>query len=230
MARSRLPIRRKRSRRQTARPGALLLGALLLVVLVAAACWFGWLYREIDKVGRTDDAHPSDAIAVFGAAQYVGHPSPVFHARLDHALALYQENVAPLIIVLGGNADEHSTRSEGAVGRDYLLARGVPFDHILAETESVDTEQQVQDLANIARLRNLRSVVVVSDPSHLFRIAELCRQQDLVVHTSPRATFGTISPWSRRERVLHEMLSYTALRLHLQASFLHRWFLGREQL
>lgn len=207
-----------------------LLGWLLLLVLVAAAGWFAWLYHQIDKVGRVDDAHFSDAIAVFGAAQYVGHPSPVFHARLDHASSLYERRIAPLIIVLGGSSDDRSTQTEGSVGRDYLLARGVPYDHILAETESIDTEQQVQSLAAIARQRDLRSVVVVSDPSHLFRIAELCREQGLDVHTSPRSTFGTISPIERRKRVLHEMLSYTAIRFHLPASFLHRWFQGKEEL
>ena len=202
----------------------------MLLLVIAAAGWFAYLYHQIDTVGRVDDAHPSDAIAVFGAAQYVGHPSPVFHARLDHALSLYQREIAPLIIVLGGNTDDQSTQTEGSVGRDYLLARGVPYDHIFAETESVDTEQQTERLAEIARERGLRAVVVVSDPSHLFRIAELCQQQGLTVHTSPRSTFGTISATDRRERVLHEMLSYTALRLHLQTSFLHRWLEGREEL
>lgn len=222
MARTRLPVRRKRRLPWV--------GGILLLALALACGWFVWVYHEIEKVGRYDDAHPSDAIAVFGAAQYVGHPSPVFHARLDHALSLYQRQIAPLVIVLGGNNDEHSTQTEGAVGRDYLLARGVPYDRILAETESVDTEQQAERLAAIARERGLRSIVVVSDPSHLFRIAELCREQGLTVHTSPRATFGTISPMQRRERVLHEMLSYTALRFNLQTSFFHRWFLGREDL
>ena len=223
MAGARRPDRRRRRRFP-------LLGWLLLLGLLAAAGWFSWLYHEIDKVGRIDDAHFADAIAVFGAAQYVGHPSPVFHARLDHAVSLYERRIAPLIIVLGGSSDDRSTQTEGSVGRDYLLARGVPYDHILAETESIDTEQQAEHLAEIARERSLRSVVVVSDPSHLFRIAELCRQQGLNVHPSPRSTFGTISSTERRERVLHEMLSYTALRFHLQASFLHRWFQGREEL
>ncbi len=177
-----------------------------------------------------DDARPADAIAVFGAAQYRGHPSPVFHARLDHAVSLYQRRMAPVVITLGGSADDHSTESEGSVGRDYLLARGVPYDHIIAETESVDTEQQVEQLAEIARDRGFRSVVAVSDPTHLFRIAELCRNQGLPVFTSPRSTFGNISRWDRAQRIAHEVLSYTSLRLHLQGSFLHRWLEGKEEL
>ncbi len=206
-----------------------LLAWFALFLLALAIGWFAWLYHQIDTVGRYDDAHPSDAIAVFGAAQYVGHPSPVFHARLDHALSLYQRQTAPLIIVLGGGGGS-SSLTEGAVGRDYLLARGVPFDDIVAETESTDTQQQAESLAHIAGNRGLRSVVVVSDASHLFRIAELCREQGLIVHTSPRATFGTISAMDRRERVFHEMLSYTAVQLHLQASSLYRWLQGREDM
>jgi len=220
----------KGTRSQTKRRGGrglLLLSALILLV---AAGWFTWLYVQIKTVGAHDDAHPADAIAVFGAAQYVGHPSPVFHARLDHAVLLFQQQIAPVVITLGGNTDDRSGLSEGSVGRDYLLARGVPFDQIIAETESVDTEQQVQRLAEIARDHGFGSVVVVSDPTHLFRIAELCREQGVVAYTSPRSNFGNISEWDRTERILHEMLSYTALRLHLQASFLHRWMEGKEEL
>ncbi len=203
---------------------------LCVLLLVAIAGWFAWVYGQIQQVAGHDDAHPSDAIAVFGAAQYVGHPSPVFHARLDHAVSLYQRQIAPVIITLGGNNDDRYGHSEGSVGRDYLLARGVPFDHIITETESVDTEQQAERLAGIARERGFQAITVVSDPTHLFRIAELCREQGLPVYTSPRSSFGNISGWDRTIRMWHEILSYTALRFHLDASFVHRWMAGREEL
>ena len=67
---------------------------------------------------------PADAIAVFGAAEYGGRPSPVYHARLDHAVALYERGIAPLIITFGGGSDKDSGKTEGGVGRDYLLAKG----------------------------------------------------------------------------------------------------------
>ena len=94
-------------------------------------------------VARQDQAQPADAIAVFGAAEYAGRPSPVFHARLDHAVSLYRLHIAPLIITLGGGADRDSGKTEGGVGRDYLLANGIPFDRIIAETHSTDTTEQV---------------------------------------------------------------------------------------
>ena len=79
-----------------------MLRRLLGVVLLMAVGWFGWLYFEINVVAAQDEARPADAIAVFGAAEYLGRPSPVLHARLDHAVELYREQIAPLVITLGG--------------------------------------------------------------------------------------------------------------------------------
>lgn len=203
-----------------------LLGLILLVILG----WFCWVYVQIDRVAKEDQAQTADAIAVFGAAEYSGHPSPVLHARLDHAVALYKRQIAPLIITLGGGGDKDSGTTEGGVGRDYLLANGVPYDKIIAETRSVDTEQQVERLAAIADAEKLDRIVVVSDGTHLFRIRELCRQAGLDVYTSPRPSLGHISTYDLFQRYLHEILSYTSLRLNLHASWAHRWLENKNDL
>jgi uncharacterized SAM-binding protein YcdF (DUF218 family) len=203
---------------------------LTLVVLIVAG-WFGWVYHEIEHVARTNEAKTADAIAVFGAAEYAGHPSPVFHARLDHAVTLYNEKIAPVIITLGGSSNASDQgNTEGAVGRDYLLANGVPYDHIIAETRTVDTEQQAKRLAEISAVHHFQTVVVVSDDTHLFRIRELCRAQGLVVYTSPRPLLGHISAMDRDQRILHEMLSYTQWRLHLHISWLHERVEGKSDI
>lgn len=200
-----------------------IVGIILLVALV----WCVYVYRQIDEVASEDQAIPSDAIAVFGAAEYRGRPSPVFHARLDHAVELYRKGIAPVVITLGGGSDADSGLTEGGVGRDYLLANGVPMADIIAETRSVDTEQQVHSLAAIAREHSLHTIVVVSDPTHLFRIRELCEDAGLDVYTSPRPPFGRVSNQTMFLRYAHEILSYTSLRLGLQGSAFHRWIEGR---
>jgi uncharacterized SAM-binding protein YcdF (DUF218 family) len=187
------------------------LGAALALALV----WAGWLYFQINAVAAHDHAQHSDAIAVFGAAEYLGRPSPVLHARLDHAVELYRKGIAPVVITLGGGSDLDHGMTEGGVGRDYLLANGVPFEQIVAETTSTDTEQQVARLGEIARKRHLNSIVVVSDGTHLFRIQKLCEDAGLTVYTSPRPALGHIDAWDVAQRYFHEMLSYTLLRLHL---------------
>ena len=199
----------------------------LFVLLVIAFGWFLWLYLQISSTASVDNAQPADAIAVFGAAEYVGRPSPVLHARLDKALSLYDRGLAPIIVTLGGGSDKDFGETEGGVGRDYLLANGVPYDRIIAETQSIDTEQQVNRLAKIAAQDHFRHIIVVSDGTHLFRILLLCHRAGLNVYTSPRATLGHIDELNSAERIMHEMLSYTALVCDLHVSWLHRWLHSR---
>jgi uncharacterized SAM-binding protein YcdF (DUF218 family) len=206
--------------------GSIFFRRLLALFLLAALGWFVWVYQQIAAVATEDQAQPADAIAVFGAAEYSGHPSPVFHARLDHAVELYRKQIAPLVITLGGGGDKDSGNTEGGVGRDYLLANGIPFGNIIAETRSIDTEQQVHRLAAIARENNLKSIVVVSDGTHLFRIRKLCQDVGLHVYTSPRPALGHISNYDLSMRYFHEMLGYTAWRLHLNQTWLHDWIEG----
>lgn len=217
-----------RSRRSS--PGRIFLRRLLGVFLLLALCWFAWVYQQISLVAAQDQAQPADAIAVFGAAEYAGRPSPVFHARLDHAVELYRKQIAPLVITLGGGGDKDSGHTEGGVGRDYLLANGIPFGNIIAETRSTDTEQQVHSLATIAAENNLESIVVVSDGTHLFRIRELCQAAGLRVYTSPRPLYGHISNYDLAIRYFHEMLSYTAWRIHVDPAWMHSWLEGKSEL
>jgi uncharacterized SAM-binding protein YcdF (DUF218 family) len=201
---------------------------LVVVLLLVVVGWFGWVYRQIEATADVDNAQPADAIAVFGAAEYAGRPSPVLHARLDKAVSLYDKGMAPVVVTLGGGSDKDSGKTEAGVGRDYLLANGVPFDKIIAETKSFDTEEQVNSLAYIAGREGFHHIIVVSDGTHLFRIALLCRRAGLEVYTSPRAALGRIDEIDRAKRMMHEMLSYTALRLGTRASRLHLWLEGHS--
>ena len=216
---------KKTSSKPAKRPHWLRRFALLLLLLIVA--WFVWVYSQIRQTAHIDNAQVSDAIAVFGAAEYAGRPSPVLHARLDKAVALYNRSIAPVIVTLGGGGDLNSGKTEGGVGRDYLLANGVPYDRIIAETQSIDTEQQVQRLAAIAAREHFKRIVVVSDGTHLFRIALLCRRAGLTVYTSPRAPLGHMDDLDAAQRMTHEMVSYTALRFDLHISWLRRWIHGK---
>ena len=202
------PLAPPRPRRR--RPWAL----VALVCVVAVAGWAAWVYGQIRWYATHDEQGPADAIAIFGAAEYDGRPSPVLRARLEHGLQLYNEKLAPLVITLGGG-DPTEQHSEGAVGEDFLEAHGVPESAIIAETRSRDTRQSAERLAVIARANGLKRILVVSDGTHLFRIRALCAAAGLEVRSSPRPETRQMPLKARLERVLHEMLSYTAFRLGL---------------
>jgi uncharacterized SAM-binding protein YcdF (DUF218 family) len=201
----------KRSRRS--RLVSRLVLSLLLVAFLGALGWSWWVYAQIEIYASQDQAAPSDAIGVFGAAEYDGKPSPVYRARLDHAFVLYQHRIAPLIITLGGAGGDQYT--EGAVGAEYLERLGVSEQAIIAETESRNTEESARRIAVIARANGLRRLVIVSDGTHLFRIHAICAADGLNVLTSPRARTGVENPTGEWERVAHEIVSYTFWRLHL---------------
>jgi vancomycin permeability regulator SanA len=186
---------------------------LLLALAVGLLGWCRWVYVQIESYAGQDQAAPSDAIGVFGAAEYDGRPSPVYRARLDHALALYHRGIAPLIITLGGNGGDQY--NEGDVGREYLMGMGVPEEAIIAETESRNTEESARRIAVIARANGLRRLVIVSDGTHLFRIHEICAADGLDVLTSPRPREEVEGGSQETERIEHEILSYTAWRMHL---------------
>jgi uncharacterized SAM-binding protein YcdF (DUF218 family) len=186
----------------------------VVVTIVAALGWSAWVYAQIDQFAGRDQAGPADAIAVFGAAEYDGRPSPVFRARLDHAAALYKRGIAPLIVALGGDGGDQF--SEGGVGREYLMSVGVPESAIIAETKSRSTAEAARRLAAIARTNSFRRLVVVSDDTHLFRIHAICAADGLDVLTSPRPHVVVEGGSSDAESILHEILSYTAWRLHVE--------------
>jgi uncharacterized SAM-binding protein YcdF (DUF218 family) len=186
---------------------------LFLALLVAAVGWCRWVYLQIEAYADQDQAALSDAICVLGAAEYDGRPSPVYRARLDHALDLYDRGIAPLIITMGGNGGDKY--NEGAVGREYLVGQGVPAKAIIAETESRNTGESASRIAVIARTNGLHRIVIVSDGTHLFRIHAICAAEGLDVLTSPRSVVPVEGGSDEFDRIAHEILSYTAWRMHL---------------
>jgi uncharacterized SAM-binding protein YcdF (DUF218 family) len=196
---------------RTGRPRVRVLALLAAGLLVVTAGWFLWVYGQIRFYATHDDARPADAIAVFGAAEYDGRPSPVLRSRLEHALTLYREHLAPLVVTLGGAGGDND--SEGGVGHDYLVAHGVPESQIIAETQSTNTEESAARLAGIARENHLNRILAVSDGTHLFRIRALCNSMGLTVSTSPRIEARPLGFWDATSRLMHEVISYTLWRL-----------------
>ena len=196
---------------------------LLLALAVAALGWCRWVYVQIeryavlDQVAQVAQSAPADAIVVFGAAEYDGRPSPVYRARLDHGLSLFHHGIAPLLITLGGSGGDQY--NEGAVGREYLMGMGVPESAIIAETESHSTEESALRVSVIAHANGLHRLVIVSDGTHMFRIHEICAAEGLDVLTSPRPSVAVAGEtgitWLKFQRIAHEILSYTAWRMHL---------------
>jgi len=181
----------------------------LLVLLVFLVVTGVRIVRE----GSLQELHSADAIVVFGAAEYSGHPSPVLRARLDHAFDLFEKGIAPVVITTGGAASDPSF-SEGGVGRDYLIRRGIPERSLIAETQGSDTAQSAVRVAVIMRANGLHSCVAVSDAYHVFRIRRLLEHEGVgPVYVAPRPGSRPHSVVQRAYAVLREASSYLVWKL-----------------
>jgi uncharacterized SAM-binding protein YcdF (DUF218 family) len=177
--------------------------ALLFAFIVAITSLR--IVHEADK----QELHPADAIVVFGAAEYAGRPSPVLRARLDHAYDLYAKHLAPVIMTTGG-AGEDPRYSEGGVGHDYLMHRGVPERNLIAETLGTDTAHSAERLGVIMRANGMKSCLAVSDEYHVFRIKKLLEHEGMTVYVAPRTGSRPKGAFQRMLAVLREAMSYLA--------------------
>jgi uncharacterized SAM-binding protein YcdF (DUF218 family) len=162
-------------------------GAVMLVKINKVA-------GEIQQQSMLDEARPSDAIIVLGAAEYRGKPSPVLEARLNHALYLYLKGMAPRIITTGG-AGGDPVFTEGSVGRAYLTERGVPPEAIVVEREAESTAQSV-----------------VSDGYHIFRVKKMLESSGLQVYGSPRPSVPS-GDWRERWLYYRQAVGYLLWRI-----------------
>jgi uncharacterized SAM-binding protein YcdF (DUF218 family) len=184
----------------------LLIVALALGLFLLTTCW-----QVVHEAGK-QELQAADAIVVFGAAEYAGRPSPVLRARLDHAYDLFKQNLAPVVITTGGAAADPSF-SEGGVGRDYLMHRGIPERDLIAETQGSDTAQSAQRVAVIMRTNGMHTCLAVSDEYHVFRIRKLLQREGVQVYVAPRSGSRPHGVLQRMIAVLREAVSYLVWKL-----------------
>lgn len=167
-----------------ARPLLRRLGRAFGLILLAAVSVYTVALVTVLVVSQQDQRRAVDAIVVLGAAQYNGRPSPVLRARLDHALRLYNEGYAPRIVVTGG-VGRGDTTSEAIVGQHYLLARDVVPGDVVVQAQGRSTQASMTAVADWLEAEGLHSVLLVSDPFHMYRLRLEARRTNLEAYTSP---------------------------------------------
>ncbi len=165
----------------------------MLAFLAAALALAAKFTVDVRADSVVDEAQRADVIVVFGAAEYHGRPSPVLRARLDHAYDLYQRGVASLLLTTGGSGGD-PVFTEGEVGRNYLIGRGLPSEAIIVEPEASTTVESAAAIREILHRMGLKSCVVVSDGYHIYRVKRILRDHGLTAYGSPRPGEAKDSP------------------------------------
>ena len=170
----------------------------------ALAIW--WTARQ--------DARPqSDAIVVLGSAQYNGVPSSIFEARLEHALRLYEQGVAPVVVTVGGKAAGDQF-TEAEAGRDYLARAGVPAEALLAVPEGVDTLESMRAVGTAFAERGWETAVLVTDPWHAMRAERMAEDAGMEAGSSPTRQGPAVQTRATQLRyILRETAAYLLYRV-----------------
>jgi uncharacterized SAM-binding protein YcdF (DUF218 family) len=183
---------------------------LLLAVVVGSGLVTAYTVLRITEQGQRDERRPADAIVVLGAAQYNGQPSPVFEARLAQAVQLWQDGLAPYLVVTGGKLPGDRT-TEAATARAWAIDHGVPPDAILGEDQGRTTFESIQGVAAIFRARDLQTGLFVSDRSHMLRVLRMATDQGIVAWGSPTTTSPLEhDPVLQARAVIHELAGLAA--------------------
>jgi uncharacterized SAM-binding protein YcdF (DUF218 family) len=182
------------------------LATLGVLIATATAVW---------RAAHTDDARRvdrADVIAILGAAQYNGRPSPVFLGRLQQGELLYRKGFAPRILVLGGNEPGDRT-TEGEAGREWLIEQGIPPDAVFADPVGTSTLESLRAASTFMHARELHSVFLVSDPWHNLRIRRIGRDLGVDAYVSATWHSAARSQWTRLDGYTRETFAYLYYRI-----------------
>jgi len=161
--------------------------SLSLILLLSLYC--GWQIWEIRRYGYSDNGQPADCGIVLGAAAWHNKPSPVFKARIDHAVKLLQQGRIKKIIFTGGKG-KGAEFGEAEVAYNYCINHHrINKKYLYLENLSLTTSANLRNAQAVMKDENLHSAIIISDAWHLKRAHLIAESIDLshsvsATHTS----------------------------------------------
>ncbi|MBN1918352.1 MAG: YdcF family protein [Verrucomicrobia bacterium] len=180
---------------------ALILGLVCVLLVFVALAIDMCVYPSRSVDGKADVA------VVLGAAVWDGAPSPVFQARIDHAIGLYKAGDVKALVFTGGVGDG-DLLAEAEVAKAYAVEHGVPADHIRCETASRITCGNLEGARAILDAEGWRTELIVSDPLHMRRSVMMARDVGIDAYPSPTPTSRYASVGSKAGFLVREVRMY----------------------
>jgi len=137
----------------------LIWGALILLAMVLAAP------VGLEALGRAliadDPLHPADAILVLSGGLREGD-------RVQHAVDLYKQGLAPLLVLSGTPAGFRTHETE--IMQRHAEYLGVPPGRILAvKHDSDSTKEEAEAVVPVLQRRGVKEVILVTSNYHTAR-------------------------------------------------------------
>ena len=184
----------------------MLIKIILTLVLVGALTFLSLLTAVCACAGRTFETKPADCIIVLGAHVWMdGRMSNALLYRCEAALQAWKDGIAPSIIVCGSKGPDEP-EAEAIAMRRWMLAHGVPGDRVIAEPDSVNTLQNLENARAIMDENGWRRAAVCTNNYHLTRALWLAR--DAGIEATGIAAPSTKDPGSFARGRLRESCSW----------------------
>ena len=138
-----------------------------------------------------------DVLIVLGAQVTKTGPSRILYYRLETAYDYLTKNPRTVCIVSGGQGG-NEPMPEGTAMKEYLVEKGIAAERIIAETESMNTTQNIKNCLALCKSESDRVGILTND-FHLFRGLSIAKKQGF------RNLTGIAAP-SNRVMLLHNVL------------------------
>ena len=179
----------------------------VFVLVGMLLAWTGFSAWSVYSYAGYSDEVKADGIVVLGAAAWEDQPSPVFQERINHAIQLYKDGYAPIIVFTGGKGVGEDV-AESEVAKQYAIKRGARPEAVLVETQSRTTEQNLYYAGQLAADHHITTLILVSDPLHMKRAMLIGQDMGLQVYSSPTPTTRYQSFMAKLQFLIRETYYY----------------------
>ncbi|MED1793278.1 YdcF family protein [Brevibacillus nitrificans] len=146
----------------------------LSILIGIGGIWSGYVIYQIKATMQEAVPHKADVGIVLGAAVWGDGPSPGLRERLEKAVWLYQKGYVSTLLVTGG-LGEGKRRTEAAVMQEYLIEHGVPAEHILLESKSTSTYENLLYGQQVLATHPIKNTLIISHDYHLYRAMTMAK-------------------------------------------------------
>ncbi len=132
-----------------------------------------YIYNE-ENITIQDNQDEYDAILVLGSGVRGNYPTPILKERLDTGIYLYENGIAPKIIMSGDHGRQYY--DEVNIMKDYAIEQGVPSEDIFMDHAGFST---YESMYRVGYIFEAKRVIVVSQKYHLYRAIYIGKRLDL---------------------------------------------------
>ncbi|SEF20322.1 YdcF family protein [Variovorax sp. NFACC27] len=184
------------------RPWQVALACGLAVVALVYAAVGAFIWRHSEELLAHPPQRQADAALVLGSRAYLdGKPHPCLTGRVDTALALARAGLVRQLAFSGG-VDLEDSRIEAITMQEHAIASGFTGPMVL-EPASTSTRLNLSLSRPLLLAAGVRSVVIVSEPFHLWRVERLVKMSgfdksfDVQYAAAPTSCWQALGPFSK---------------------------------